>query len=66
MVMDHSTSSYHIVTAVKASSYGMTATGTVYGFAFADFDNDGWTDIVAARSDAPNAIWFSTKTKQTK
>jgi hypothetical protein len=22
---------------------------------------DGWPDIVAARSDAPNAIWFSTK-----
>ena len=35
--------------------------GTVYGFAFADFNGDGWPDIVAARSDAPNAIWFSTK-----
>jgi hypothetical protein len=35
--------------------------GTVYGLAFADFNGDGWPDIVAARSDAPNAIWFSTK-----
>lgn len=35
--------------------------GTVYGLAFADFDGDGWLDIVAARSDAPNGIWFSTK-----
>ena len=33
-------------------SYGVTA----------DFDGDGWPDIVAARSDAPNGIWFSTKT----
>ena len=35
--------------------------GTVYGLAFTDFDGDGWPDIVAARSDAPNGIWFSTK-----
>lgn len=35
--------------------------GTVYGMAFADFDGDGWPDIVAARSDARNGIWFSTK-----
>ena len=35
--------------------------GTVYGLAFGDFDGDGWPDIVAARSDAPNSIWFSTK-----
>jgi len=35
--------------------------GTVYGMAFADFNRDGWPDIVAARSDAPNAIWYSTK-----
>jgi hypothetical protein len=35
--------------------------GTVYGIAFADFDGDGWPDIVTARTDAPNAIWFSTK-----
>jgi hypothetical protein len=34
--------------------------GVVYGMAFADFDKDGWPDIVAARSDAPNGIWFST------
>lgn len=35
--------------------------GTVYGLAFADFNRDGWPDIVAARSDARNAIWFSTE-----
>jgi hypothetical protein len=35
--------------------------GTVYGLAFADFNGDGWPDIVAARSDAPNAIWFGTQ-----
>jgi len=35
--------------------------GTVYGLAFADFNGDGWPNIVAARSDAPNAIWFSTE-----
>jgi hypothetical protein len=29
--------------------------------AFADFDGDGWPDIVTARSDVPNAIWFSTR-----
>jgi hypothetical protein len=29
--------------------------GTVYGLAFADFDGDGWPDIVAARSGAPMA-----------
>jgi hypothetical protein len=34
--------------------------GTVYGMAFADFNGDGWPDIVTARTDAPNAIWFST------
>jgi len=34
--------------------------GIVYGMAFADFNGDGWPDIVAARSDAPNGIWFST------
>ena len=34
--------------------------GTVYGLAFADFHGDGWPDIVAARSDAPNSICFST------
>lgn len=35
--------------------------GVVYGMDFADLDGDGWTDIVAARSNAPNGIWFSTK-----
>jgi len=35
--------------------------GVVYGIAFADWDGDGWLDIAAARSDAPNGIWFSTK-----
>ena len=30
-----------------------------YSAALADLDGDGWPDIVAARSDAPNAIWFS-------
>jgi predicted Rossmann fold nucleotide-binding protein DprA/Smf involved in DNA uptake len=28
---------------------------------FADFNGDGWPSIVAARSDAPNALWFSTE-----
>jgi hypothetical protein len=38
--------------------------GTVYGIAFADFDGDDWLDIVAARSDAPNGIWFSTRKRR--
>jgi hypothetical protein len=33
--------------------------GAVYGVAIADLDGDGWPDIVGARSDAPNAIWFN-------
>lgn len=33
--------------------------GTVYGLALGDLDDDGWPDIVAARSEAPNAVWFS-------
>jgi hypothetical protein len=33
--------------------------GAVYGLALGDLDGDGWPDIVAARSEAPNAIWFS-------
>ena len=33
--------------------------GAVYGVAIADLDGDAWPDIVAARSDAPNAIWFN-------
>jgi len=35
--------------------------GVVYGMAFSDLDGDGWPDIIAARSGAPNGIWFSTK-----
>ena len=33
--------------------------GAVYGVALGDLDGDGWPDIVAARSEAPNGIWFS-------
>jgi hypothetical protein len=33
--------------------------GSVYGVAIGDLDGDGWPDIVAARSDAPNAVWFN-------
>ncbi|MFM7751938.1 MAG: FG-GAP repeat domain-containing protein, partial [Opitutaceae bacterium] len=33
--------------------------GAVYGLAVGDLNGDGWPDIVAARSDAPNAVWFS-------
>lgn len=33
--------------------------GAVYGVALGDLDGDGWPDIVAARSDAPNGIWFN-------
>ena len=33
--------------------------GAVYGLAIADLDGDGWPDIAAARSDAPNGVWFS-------
>lgn len=33
--------------------------GAVYGLALGDLDGDGWLDIAAARSDAPNAVWFS-------
>ena len=33
--------------------------GAVYGFAIADLDGDGWPDIAAARSDAPNGVWFN-------
>ncbi len=59
--MARSTCSSLIATAARAFCFGTTAKGTVYGPAFADFDGDGWPDIVAARFDAPNAIWFSTK-----
>lgn len=33
--------------------------GAVYGVAVGDLDGDGWPDIAAARSAAPNAVWFS-------
>ena len=33
--------------------------GAVYGVALGDLNGDGWPDIAAARSEAPNAIWFS-------
>lgn len=33
--------------------------GVVYGVAIGDLDGDGWPDIAAARSGAPNAVWFS-------
>ncbi|MCA2988530.1 MAG: VCBS repeat-containing protein [Gemmatimonas sp.] len=33
--------------------------GSVYGVAVGDLDGDGWPDIAAARSEAPNAVWFS-------
>jgi hypothetical protein len=36
-------------------------TGAVYGMVFHDVDGDGVTDIIAARSDAPNGIWFGAK-----
>jgi hypothetical protein len=32
--------------------------GVVYGFATGDFDMDGQLDIAAARSDAPNSLYF--------
>lgn len=33
--------------------------GATYGVAVGDLDGDGWPDIVGARSDAPNGIWFN-------
>jgi len=33
--------------------------GAVYAVAVGDLDGDGWPDIAAARSDAPNAVWFN-------
>ncbi len=34
--------------------------GTVYGIAVGDLDGDSWPDLAVARSEAPNAVWFST------
>jgi hypothetical protein len=36
--------------------------GTVYGFAIGDLDEDGLPDIAAARSEAPNTLYFATRT----
>ena len=33
--------------------------GSVYGVAIGDLDGDRWPDIAAARSDAPNGVWFN-------
>ena len=33
--------------------------GSVYGLALGDLDGDGWPDIAAARTEAPNGVWFS-------
>jgi FG-GAP-like repeat len=33
--------------------------GTVYGVAIGDLDGDSWPDLAVARSEAPNAVWFS-------
>ncbi|MGH7562045.1 MAG: FG-GAP repeat domain-containing protein [Gemmatimonadales bacterium] len=32
--------------------------GAVYGFAVGDLDGDGYLDIAAARSEAPNMVYF--------
>jgi hypothetical protein len=40
--------------------------GAVYGLALGDLDGDGWPDIAAARSDAPNGVWFSGATAAKK
>lgn len=38
--------------------------GAVYGVVLGDLDGDSWPDIVAARSDAPNGIWFNGPSRQ--
>ena len=35
--------------------------GAVYGVAIGDLDGDGWPDIAAARTEAPNGVWFNKK-----
>jgi hypothetical protein len=37
------------------------AQGTVYGFAVGDFNEDGIPDIAAARSSAPNVLYFGSR-----
>lgn len=37
--------------------------GTVYGFALADLDGDGQIDIAAARSEAPNVVYFGKRAR---
>ena len=44
--------------AFEETSWG-DGQGAVYGLALGDLDGDGWSDIAAARSEAPNGIWFS-------
>ena len=38
--------------------FGENNQGTVYGFAIGDFNKDGQADIAAARSGAPNILYF--------
>ncbi len=35
--------------------------GAAYGFAIADLDGDGQRDIAVARSDAPNVVYFGSR-----
>ena len=35
--------------------------GAVYGIALGDLNNDQYPDIVVARSEAPNTVYFSSK-----
>jgi hypothetical protein len=41
----------------KSISFG-DSKGTAYGFAVGDFNEDGTFDIAAARSEAPNILYF--------
>jgi hypothetical protein len=50
----------------KSISFG-DSKGTVYGFAVGDFNEDGIPDIAAARSDAPDILYFGNfKSKKQK